>query len=217
LIDRTRAELNAQWKVALDLRVFVAAPERSAGFSEVFYERNPGPERLTLLRSRLRGCLHALTEDAVWDELRALPRHAVRVVDRPLRWATTDGVYWAAPDLVYTRPDGEVVLVDWKTGRERGDGADRQLATYSSFARGLLALGADGDACSGRAVFLDERRETVRIISPAESSDAADRAGSELGLFKELEQRGPEGPCTPGGARQAGQPRGFPRTPAPVG
>jgi hypothetical protein len=184
LLDRCRGELNRLWRASGDIRAFLDAPEQRVAFAEVLYERPPGPSRLGRLRERLWNCILALVEHPVWEEVRALPRNATRVVDRPIRLETPDVTYWGAPDLVISGPAERTVVLDWKTGRDETEMVARQLSTYAWLIRDALRPIPPPQGMVAKAVFLVSGTEMVRTLEANEIDAARVRAENEAAVMR---------------------------------
>lgn len=187
LLARCRGELNRLWSIGRDIPAFVAQPERRVAFAEALYDRRPGPSRIERLRDRLRNAIYALVEHPVWEQVRSLPRGAARVVDRPIRFDTPGTTYWGAPDLVISGSTKEVVVLDWKTGREEAEAVQLQLGSYAWLVRDGLRVPMIQRGCETRAIFLLTGTEAARLLSASELDDARERARKEAEAMSVLQ------------------------------
>jgi len=132
---RTRAELNTAWKRGNDLAAFLRDPRRNPLLHTTYYDGETPPSLVALTRQRMEKCLTNLAGCPVWDALEADPERRVWITDRVQSFPIAGVTVWVSPDLVFSEPDGTVVIVDWKTGRVPNAVAMEQLCLYALFVR----------------------------------------------------------------------------------
>ena len=126
LLDRTRGELNEVVLSSRDREGFRHRPSRHPFLRSSWYGGGPSQEEIAETKDRMQRAHENLHGHGLWS---AVDRGEVEVTylhdpDVPPEPAfDLDGVpVYAEPDLVLRRAgDGDPVVVDWKSGRERGD------------------------------------------------------------------------------------------------
>lgn len=134
LLDRTRSELNEVVKSSRDPAAFRRRPAQRPFLRSAWYGDGPEEEEIERVRDRLDRTHATLHGHPIWTavgrgelEVAVLPDPDVR--PEPAFRLDEVPVY-AEPDLVLRRvADDALVVVDWKSGRERsGDGWQAALA-----------------------------------------------------------------------------------------
>lgn len=154
MLERARAEMNRVFLSSQHRDWFLRCPTETPMLQEIWYGGRVDPATVERIRQKLFTCVANLAASPIWDILRSLPADAVLIADSLTSVTIDHTTVFAAPDLVY-RPgtdrgscdSGEIVLVDWKTGRQHQD-ADSQLAVYAL----SLTTGSDLDIADGRWV-----------------------------------------------------------------
>jgi hypothetical protein len=171
------ADARQHWAMGAESRV--ASPKRHRPVAEIFYgEENRDPDRLRVLANRAPECIEAFLRSGLLSRLREAPREDLLWLD-PAGGSfdertvlEIDGIpVHCVPDLVW-RTDGDVEVVDWKTGVPTVSDGD-QIAAYGLWAVGKL--GADPERLRGRLVYLAEgtREEPVPVDREALETAAA--------------------------------------------
>ncbi|MCR4317479.1 MAG: PD-(D/E)XK nuclease family protein [Planctomycetes bacterium] len=108
----------------------------------------------------------------------------------PERLASTriDGVeVFGVPDMALRTADDAQIIIDWKTGKQRGDGQD-QLSTYGLFI--TRELGFEPCRIEGYLVYLDPLAEVGGTISAESIKSAEENARkSILDMISYIEDR----------------------------
>lgn len=124
LQQRTRAELNDLVRSSRARRAFRRRPSRHPFLRSAWYGDGPDEQEIAEVEERLGRVHEALNGHPVWaavkrDELEVAYLHDPDVPPEPS--FELDGVpVYAEPDLVLRRPEnGDGIVVDWKSGRER--------------------------------------------------------------------------------------------------
>jgi hypothetical protein len=175
LWQRTRRELNRVWQSSRDIDGFLRRPARHPMLGEIFNSQPVSNDRLLAIRTKALRCTEHLVASPVWDEIR-VSGAPPRLFDATTAVQFHGIPMFAAPDLVYRRASGDIVIVDWKTGDL--EGASNQIAAYALY----LSVGSDlSDSSNGwisRAVDLNSGEQHEARITSAHM-EAASRAIKE--------------------------------------
>jgi RecB family exonuclease len=92
-------------------------------------------ERTDRVRDRVNACLQAFAESDLLREIQAVPFVDWKPIDQ-LDTFTVDGLkVWCAIDFAYHDPAGSLRIIDWKTGAEKSEALQTQLACYTLYAQ----------------------------------------------------------------------------------
>ncbi|MFA5205711.1 MAG: PD-(D/E)XK nuclease family protein [Lentisphaeria bacterium] len=162
---RARAKLRGGWTEAVG-REWERAPKKT-NLEELYYGngRTLPPEQTGRIRDKVNGCLAAFADSAVLKEVLAVHYLDWKPVDK-LDTFLVDGIkVWCAVDFAYTGADGTLHILDWKTGAEREEALQLQLACYAFYAAEKWCANCEAIRVSG--VFLKEgARVSAHPITP---------------------------------------------------
>lgn len=133
LSQRVRLALNRAYAASREVAVRPHPLFQLASLREFHYRGGVTRQSIERIRTKAACCLANLTELPLWEALRKCRGEDVRIIDRPQRFEYRGVPALAAPDLVFRGPDGAVVIIDWKTGRERAIQEAAQVAVYGLF------------------------------------------------------------------------------------
>ncbi len=106
---------------------------KSFGLIEHEYDDAIPAERFKENWEAVELCLRNFASSPILADIKASDPDRYRSIDT-LDSFQIDGVpIWAAPDFAYERPNGRLIIVDWKTGAARPED-DFQLAGYAAYA-----------------------------------------------------------------------------------
>lgn len=111
---------------------------------ELYYGEDVDDADWMATSEHVRACLATFFASPWPEELRALPREAWLSVEDMTSFDFEGTKIWVVPDLAYRRADGDVCIVDWKTGAFHDEPDPVQLACYALYATG--AWGATPEA-----------------------------------------------------------------------
>ncbi len=157
LRDAVRRALNGAYASSRNAAAFLRSPSRSPMLREIYYEGGLAPETIERIRDKASLCLDGLLQSPLWETLRGLPRHHIRIIDTPVRFRVRDTYVWAAPDLVYQTASSGNVVVDWKSGKANPDAEIRQVGVYGL----LLSNERSPEPPDARAVVIHLGSETI--------------------------------------------------------
>ncbi len=173
LSQLVRNALNAAYRASRDAVQCGCSTASIPPLREFHYGGGVTRDTIERIRSKAVRCLSHLLELPLWEALRTCTPDEIRVIDRPQRFMCRDLIALAAPDLVFRRPGGDWVVVDWKTGRERVEKEQAQLAIY-----GLLLVTTRPEAATrtleGCIVHLDHGDSTEHLLTARRLTEAAD-------------------------------------------
>lgn len=115
--------LNDSYKESLHRELWLQDPKNRVMLAEVYYDDEVLSERIALIKERQHAVIHNLYRTAVWHELQQGKARIVEVE----KWDTMllhETKVYVKMDLLYRRDNGDMVIVDWKTGKE-GDFSDQ--------------------------------------------------------------------------------------------
>jgi CRISPR/Cas system-associated exonuclease Cas4 (RecB family) len=190
MIQRTRSALNGAWTASRDIKAFHRSPKRHPMLIERYFNRPLSNDMLGRYRARIPLLHENLYQWPGWDEVRACAPADVIVYDATDPAEFEGHPLYAAPDLVFRTPEGEWIIVDYKTGKELSDEDREQVELYYLYLvlRGVIA---PDDAVTGCLVGLSEPHEE-RFPLGAEDLERAKRRVREStwemrGLVKEMD------------------------------
>ncbi len=162
---RGRQKLRSGWIEAV--RGEWRRRPKKTNLLELYYGngKNLPAEDTERIKERVYSCLQAFAESAVLREIQTVPYVNWKPVDA-LDSFSLDGLkVWCAIDFACIGPDGNLRIVDWKTGREDPSSLETQLACYALFAQQAWYAPLDGMRLEG--VFLgDAARVSEYPIRP---------------------------------------------------
>jgi RecB family exonuclease len=92
---------------------------------------------------------------------------------------------YAIPDLCYRKPDGTVVLIDWKTGKEKED-LSLQLKLYALRLGLIDKINAEELVLEGYNYFLSGGRKIGRRITVEDINEAKEQIAQSQSNMKNL-------------------------------
>ncbi|HHT43682.1 MAG TPA: PD-(D/E)XK nuclease family protein [Firmicutes bacterium] len=130
--EEIRRQLRRVWKSSRDDRdLFLMRPNRVDMLHEFYYGRGVSESVVERINQRIVQASEGLVNSSVWDELAAAGAEVISCEQFDTILIADTPVY-AVPDLVFRKPGGEWVVVDWKTGEEAEENRD-QVALYVLF------------------------------------------------------------------------------------
>jgi hypothetical protein len=166
LLERTRARARAEWSTSRE-KAYWRESSKIVGLVEHEYgEAIADAEWKRLYEAVIDGGLRRFYASAAFEEIRRTPRDQWLTVDDLDSWQFEGTKIWVAIDFAYRDASGQVQVLDWKTGKERG--VDHtQVGIYALYAQrkwgvppegvvgGLVYLVGDGDAAERVTVAAD--------------------------------------------------------------
>ncbi|NMP09228.1 PD-(D/E)XK nuclease family protein [Paenibacillus polymyxa] len=125
-----KSMLNDSYKESLHRELWLQDPKNRVMLAEIYYDDEVLPERIARIKERQHAVVHNLYRTAVWRELQQGQARIVEVE----KWDTMllhETKVYVKMDYLYRRDNGDMVIVDWKTGKE-GNFSD-QLFLYASY------------------------------------------------------------------------------------
>lgn len=130
--EEIRRNLRRVWKSSRDdLDQFIRRPNRVDMLHEFYYQMGVSETVVARINKRTTQTAKALVASPVWDLL-AQPNVELISYEQFDTFLIDDTPVYAVPDLLYKNPQGEWIIVDWKTGEEVDDNRD-QVALYALF------------------------------------------------------------------------------------
>lgn len=129
-------KIRNQWHTSSRKRYWSLHKKDPAWFGLVEHELGVDLPESTLpsIIASVNAQLATVYNSALWQRIVESDRDNWYSID-DRAFFLLDGVkIWAVPDLMYTRCDGAIVILDWKTGEPRPDEEKRQLAAYAAYA-----------------------------------------------------------------------------------
>ncbi len=192
VLARTHERARAQWSSSREKSYWRESSPSYGLLEHEYADPVPGEEWKRLWEEVVEGSLRGFYGSEVFDRIRQVPPAKWLTVDELDSWVFEGTKIWVALDFAYAEPDGRVVLLDWKTGKERG--VDHvQLGIYALYARekwrvepgqvtgSLVYLGAEGAPCVDVAAdpaALDACRAEIRASVAAMKELLDDPAGN---------------------------------------
>lgn len=170
---RARQKLRKGWVEAVN-REWEAYPKRT-NLHELYYGNGRTlPRELTdRMRDRVYDAVAAFAECATLKAILAAPYMSWRPVDQLDSFVFNDLKVWCAIDFAYTDSAGNLRIIDWKTGSERREALQLQLACYALYANQKWGTPIESTHLFG--VFLNESaRVSEYTASPEALVEAQD-------------------------------------------
>lgn len=130
LLEQMRKLLNEAYIQSQDVEAWIDNPKYHTMLSEIYYGDDTLNSRIATIKQRQEECIRHLYDTLTWKEV---TRRDMKILEIE-KWDTMilfDTKVYVKMDLLYRKPDGTVVIVDWKTGRE--DDFSDQLYLYASY------------------------------------------------------------------------------------
>jgi len=127
-----RKLLNEAYLQSLDAEQWRQDPKNRVMLSEMYYGDDTLQERIGTIKDRISACVNSLYDTLTWEDL---ARASTQILEIE-KWDTMmlhDTRVYVKMDLLYRRGNGNIVIVDWKTGKEE-DFSD-QLLLYAAYVR----------------------------------------------------------------------------------
>lgn len=133
-LERTRSRARSEWAWSRD-KSYWREPSQIVGLVEHEYgEAVPDVEWKKLYEQVIEGSLRAFYASPTLERIRGLSRDQWLSVDELDSWDFEGTKIWVAVDFAYREAHGQVNVVDWKTGKERG--VDHtQVGIYALYAQ----------------------------------------------------------------------------------
>jgi CRISPR/Cas system-associated exonuclease Cas4 (RecB family) len=166
LIDRTRAKARAEWANSRDKSYWREASRISGLVEHEYAEPVPNEEWRRLWEEVVEGSLRSFYASPTFELLRHISPERWLAVDELDAWDFEGTKIWVALDFAYRGDEGQVHVLDWKTGRERD--VDRtQLAIYTLYAE--QKWGVEADRVVGGLVYLGAGAERLSASADADT------------------------------------------------
>ncbi len=129
-----RQKLRTGWVDAVN-REWERSPKLT-NLAELYYGngKNLPPETTDRIRDKVNDCLRAFADSEVLKEILAASYLTWKPVDKLDSFLLEGLKIWCAVDFAYSDPAGSLRILDWKTGAEREESIQTQLACYTFFA-----------------------------------------------------------------------------------
>ncbi|WP_339276455.1 PD-(D/E)XK nuclease family protein [Paenibacillus sp. FSL W8-0426] len=127
-----RKLLNEAYLQSMDAEQWRQDPKNRVMLSEMYYGDDTLQERIGTIKERITACVNSLYDTLTWEDL---ARASTQILEIE-KWDTMmlhDTRVYVKMDLLYRRGNGNIVIVDWKTGKEE-DFSD-QLLLYAAYVR----------------------------------------------------------------------------------
>ncbi|WP_411349162.1 RecB family exonuclease [Paenibacillus sp. WLX2291] len=140
LSQTMRQLLNDAYVQSKDRDAWLRNPKQHMMLSEVYYGDDTLSSRISTIRERQQECVRHLYATRTWQEV-SQPGMNILEIEKWDHLILFDTKVYVKMDLLYRRPDHNVVIVDWKTGRE--DDFSDQLYLYASYVQEKYNLPLD--------------------------------------------------------------------------
>jgi hypothetical protein len=171
-----RQKMRRGWLEAVH-REWQADPKNKLNLCELYHGNGKSlPRDMTeACKQRVNDCLQAFADSAVLREILAATYLSWKPIDQLNSFSMDGGLkVWCALDFAYTDPAGNLRILDWKTGSEKEDALQLQLACYVSFAEQQWHVAVENIQPAG--IFL---REDARVsqydVTPEILTEARNR------------------------------------------
>lgn len=125
-----RQKLNEGYLTAKKRVNWERSPSKNKMLHEFYYSTGPSPELIDTIKKKLFDCIKYLLTSKTFSRLQS-GQCEIFLVDVLANFQLHNTKLYAAPDLLY-REQGQIVLVDWKTG-STADEYKQQIMTYALY------------------------------------------------------------------------------------
>ncbi|MDO7907120.1 PD-(D/E)XK nuclease family protein [Paenibacillus sp. JX-17] len=125
-----KKQLNEAYQQSMQREAWQEHPRERVMLSEIYYEDERLDDRIALIRERQQACVEHLYTSQSWKDVTSRDCSILEIE----KWDTMtlyDTKVYIKMDLLYRRSGGNLVIVDWKTGRE--DDFTDQLYLYAAY------------------------------------------------------------------------------------
>ena len=165
IVERGTRRMRAQYAESLQ-GVYRERPHQACGLSEHEYREDISRDEWKRQRDRMEACVRAFFELELLRDLKAAPPWRWLAVESLASFELEGATIVVKPDFAWRDQQDRVVVVDWKTGKRRGEEDWLQVAVYGLFARRAWGLGAQ--PLMGRLVYLESGESLDVELLPAD-------------------------------------------------
>lgn len=183
LVERGTRRMRAQYAESLQ-GVYRDRPARACGLVEHEYREEVSREIWKALRDQMEHCLRTFFDLDLTQRIRQTPPYRWLALESLASFDLDGTTVLVKPDFAWRDADGQVVLVDWKTGKPRAEQDWFQLAVYGLFARRTWGPGAG--AIRGVVAFLDSGRVREMDLPAADLERAKEAIRESAGEMRRL-------------------------------
>ncbi len=191
--EEIRRHLRKVWRSSQENREqFLARPNRVDMLREFYYGTGISEAVIVRINQRISQAAEALAASSVWLEL-SQPGAAVVSCEQFDTIMIADTPVYAVPDLIYTTPGGQWVVVDWKSGEEVEENRD-QVALYVLFVQ--EKYGVPAERITARLEYLNQPSTVELCFTEQDLQAVRDKAVASMedmkGLLREPELNIPQ-------------------------
>lgn len=177
LMDNVRDMLNKAWSESRNKKQeWMARPNSYSMLQEFYYSGSVPKETIEKIKDKMKiSVSNIISSDSVREILNNNCK--IRIIEDMDTFELFDTPIYAIPDLVFERPDGMWVVVDWKTGKEH-DSHLGQINVYCMYLKEkhgvkeenitgrveYLLTGRAKDVAISRESFEETRREISKSV-----------------------------------------------------
>lgn len=134
LNQRLRKMLNQAYLESRDKDAWRLRPNRRFMLAEMYYDGVLEQEEVAIIRERMRLCLENFLQSQTLMELTRGEAADIIEMEQLNSFVVHASKVYVSIDLLYRRPDGTWVIVDWKTGKEAPHD-EEQLVLYALYVK----------------------------------------------------------------------------------
>ena len=187
-----RGRLNKAWRDSQDFAGWVQSPKRRRMFHEIYYGHGIDEDAIAKAKKQLTACFQNLMESQSYREAIAAPRCELKGVEEFITF-DIDGIpIHAVPDLVYRRGDGAWMVIDWKSGQNKGDDTVQALL-YTLHVRERFGAAAENIRVRVEYLFLGASEEYAFTddILDRKADDIRDSVAAMRGYLRDAARNEP--------------------------
>ena len=172
LVGEIVQRMRREWK-ASRARGYWERPKEGGLFEHEYGVPIPDSE-WRVWRDLVTRCLRNFFRLDLLDEIRQVPRERWVLLEEIRAFDFEGTPIYAAPDFAYWTPEGQLMLVDWKTGAGKDNGETAfQLGCYALYAQAIWGL--EPERLAAAAVNLREPSVTRHPVDAATLETVLDR------------------------------------------
>lgn len=123
-----RSRLNKAWRDSQDFAGWEQSPKQRKMFHEFYYDHGIDEDAIENAKKQLETCFQSLMKSESYREAVAAPRCELKSVEEFVTFEIDGTPIHAVPDLIYRKGDGTWMVIDWKSGQNKGDDTVQALA-----------------------------------------------------------------------------------------
>jgi CRISPR/Cas system-associated exonuclease Cas4 (RecB family) len=182
LLDMVKRKLNQAWKQSKTPQLFLRQPKQHFMLYEFYYGYGIPQSVIEKVKTKMENSVSNILNSETLREVLA-DNCRIRFAEQMDTFELFGTSIYAVPDLVFERPGGDWVVVDWKTGKEH-DSHPSQINIYGMYLKHKLAIGHDN--ITGRVEYLVTGKNREVLINEETLNQSCSQIKNSIIEMKEF-------------------------------